>query len=142
MNKYLLRIKSLTDALIAIGIPITTKEHIESIFEGLLNEYDPFECAVNSHQVPFTINEVESLLLALEVRFERNIVTRSEIISVSVASSDVKGKHSNRNSRNNQNFGNVCHVTCPYAHSQNGIVECKHRHVVETRLTLLAHAKF
>jgi hypothetical protein len=29
--------------------------------------------------------------------------------------------------------------TCPHTHQQNGYVECKHRHIVETGFTLLAH---
>lgn len=31
-------------------------------------------------------------------------------------------------------------VSCPHAHQQNGLVECKHMHIVETWLTLLARA--
>jgi hypothetical protein len=32
------------------------------------------------------------------------------------------------------------HVSCPYAHQQNGSAERKHRHIVEVGLFLLAHA--
>jgi len=32
-------------------------------------------------------------------------------------------------------------LTCPHTHHQNGSVERKHRHIVETGLTLLANAK-
>jgi histone deacetylase 1/2 len=31
-------------------------------------------------------------------------------------------------------------VSCPHTHQQNGTAERKHRHIVETGLTLLAHA--
>lgn len=31
-------------------------------------------------------------------------------------------------------------VTCPYSHAQNGNVECHHRNIVETGLSLLVHA--
>ena len=31
-------------------------------------------------------------------------------------------------------------LSCPHTHQQNGVVERKHRHIVETGLTLLAHA--
>jgi hypothetical protein len=32
------------------------------------------------------------------------------------------------------------HVSCPYAHQQNGLTERKYRHIVEVDLSLLAHA--
>jgi histone deacetylase 1/2 len=32
------------------------------------------------------------------------------------------------------------HVSCPYAHQQNGSAKRKHRHIVEVGLALLAHA--
>jgi hypothetical protein len=31
-------------------------------------------------------------------------------------------------------------VSCPHTHQQNGLAKRKHRHIVETRLALLAHA--
>jgi hypothetical protein len=31
-------------------------------------------------------------------------------------------------------------VSCPHTHQQIGSAECKHRHIVETALALLAHA--
>ena len=39
------------------------------------------------------------------------------------------------------NLGIQHRLTCPHTHHQNGYVERKHRHIVETGLTLLAHAK-
>ena len=32
------------------------------------------------------------------------------------------------------------HVSCPYAHQQNGSAERKHRHLVEVGVSLLSHA--
>jgi histone deacetylase 1/2 len=39
-----------------------------------------------------------------------------------------------------QNIGIAHRVSCPYAHQQNGLVERKHRHIVEVGLALLANA--
>jgi len=38
------------------------------------------------------------------------------------------------------NNGIIHRISCPYTSEQNGIVERKHRHVVESGLTLLAHS--
>jgi histone deacetylase 1/2 len=38
------------------------------------------------------------------------------------------------------NLGILHRVSCPHTHQQNGTAEQKHRHIVETGLTLLAHA--
>jgi hypothetical protein len=39
-----------------------------------------------------------------------------------------------------QRVGILHHVSCPHMHQQNGYAECKHRHIVEVGLSLLAHA--
>jgi hypothetical protein len=39
-----------------------------------------------------------------------------------------------------QRVGISDHISCPYAHQQNGLAERKHRHIVEVGLTLLAQA--
>ncbi|KAL5825479.1 hypothetical protein ACOSQ3_021542 [Xanthoceras sorbifolium] len=39
-----------------------------------------------------------------------------------------------------KSLGIVHRFSCPYTHQQNGVAERKHHHIVETGLTLLAHA--
>lgn len=39
-----------------------------------------------------------------------------------------------------QSHGISPRVTCPYSHPQNKSIEGRHLHIVETRLSLLAHA--
>jgi len=68
---YLHDIKKVVNMLAAIGSPITTEDHIESILEGLPEEYNAFIVVVTSHTNPYSINEIESLLLAQEERFQR-----------------------------------------------------------------------
>ena len=36
--------------------------------------------------------------------------------------------------------GVVHHISCPYTLEQNGLAERKHRHLIETTITLLQHA--
>lgn len=52
---------------------------------------------------------------------------------------DWGGEYRRLNSYVRQN-GIIFRQTCPYTSEQNGIVERKHRHIVETGLTLLAQA--
>lgn len=68
MAKYLLRIKELVDALISIGSEVTESEHVEIVLEGLSNEYDAFSTAIRTKKEPYTVSEIESLLLAQETR--------------------------------------------------------------------------
>lgn len=39
-----------------------------------------------------------------------------------------------------QSYGIIHRITCPYSHQQNGSVERRHRHIVETSLSSLFHA--
>lgn len=60
----------------------------------------------------------------------------SKIITVQ---SDWGGEYEKLNSFF-QTLGISQHVSCPHAHQQNGSAECKHRHIVEVGLALLAAA--
>lgn len=37
-------------------------------------------------------------------------------------------------------LGIVHHISCPHTHEENGIVEQRHRHIVDSSLSLLAHS--
>ena len=56
--------------LVAIGAQVTT-DHIENILEGLPKEYNVFIVVVTCSIDPYSINEIESLLLVQEKRFHR-----------------------------------------------------------------------
>jgi len=69
---FLLDIKKTVDTLAAVGSPISTKDHIEAILDGLPEEYDSFVTTITSRLDPYTVEDVESLLLTQEERFESN----------------------------------------------------------------------
>lgn len=73
ISNYLLKIKSLVDQLFVVGCHFSVKDHIEAIFEGLPPNYDPFIVSVNSRSDPYTVAEIESLLLAQESCLERHL---------------------------------------------------------------------
>ncbi|RDX82928.1 hypothetical protein CR513_36225, partial [Mucuna pruriens] len=59
------------DTLTIVGSPINTVEHIEIIFYGLPNEYDPIVTSILSRTDACTIPEIEYLLMNIESRIEK-----------------------------------------------------------------------
>lgn len=70
--EYLLRIKALVDALIVIGGEVSEQEHVNIILEGLPNNYDAFLTALCTRKETYLVSEIESLLLAQEIRIDRD----------------------------------------------------------------------
>jgi histone deacetylase 1/2 len=79
-------------------------------------------------------SDVFDVFLQFQAHVERLLKTK--IISVQ---SDWGGEYHNLNTFF-QKLGILHHVSCPHTHQQNGVAERKHRHIVETGLTLLSHA--
>ena len=71
INKYLLKINGCVDSLVSIGHSLSTKDHLDAIFNGLPKEYDIFIISTNSRHDKHTVEEIDSLLLAQESRIER-----------------------------------------------------------------------
>lgn len=104
--QYLLRIKALMDSLVSIGSPVSEQEHVEIILEGLPSEYDAFSTAPRTRKEEYTVSEVESLLLAQEVRTDPSISkpTLSDALSANIANMNNKENPNSgeRNTNNNQ----------------------------------------
>jgi len=47
-----------------LGAPIFTDDHIEVILDGLSEEYDNFVTSILSRVDPYTVEEIETLLLS------------------------------------------------------------------------------
>lgn len=71
VNEYMLSVKKIVDMLATVGSPIDTKEQIAAIFNGLPQEYDSFITSVMSRSEPYSIEEMEALLMAQEERIEK-----------------------------------------------------------------------
>jgi len=69
----------------------------------------------------------------------QNMVERQFDHKILAVQSDWGGEYQSLNTFFKQ-LGIAHHVSCPYAHQQNGSAERKHRHIVEVGLSLLAHA--
>nr|KYP36829.1 Retrovirus-related Pol polyprotein from transposon TNT 1-94 [Cajanus cajan] len=85
MSHYLLQIKQLTKTLATIGSPVSSEEHIDFIFDGLPEEYDPLETSCLTRSEPYTVLEIEALLLHQEERLERRKQKETETIQANLA---------------------------------------------------------
>lgn len=105
VSEYLMQIKALVDGLVFIGCPVFENEHITTMFEGLIIEYDPF---INTQLEPYTVSEMEALLLAQHVRFEKHTKNESaDKILVNVATNEEKEKSANSEGKLNQSSGSA-----------------------------------
>lgn len=60
------------DALILIGEMVSIAEHFDAILEGLLDEYDGFVVSVSTRTDPYTVAEIEAILLSFEDKIEKH----------------------------------------------------------------------
>lgn len=66
VKEYLAKIKSLVDALAAVGSPVSAKDHLDAILDALPQEYDQIISIVESRfDDDVTVEEAESLLLVI-----------------------------------------------------------------------------
>ena len=86
ISTYLLDIKKTVDQLAAVGCTISTEDHIEVVLDGLSEEYDSFITSITSRLDPYTVADIEALLLAQENRIERNKQSVDHILQANVAS--------------------------------------------------------
>ncbi|WVZ09388.1 hypothetical protein V8G54_013918 [Vigna mungo] len=68
---YLLDIKKIVDTLAAIESTLTTEDHIEAILYGLSEDYESIFTSILTRTDPYTIEEIEALLLPQEERLEK-----------------------------------------------------------------------
>ena len=73
ISDYFLKIKNIVDHLALVGHNLSDKDHIDAVFEGLHQEYGTFIITVSSRIDPYTVEEIEALLLAQEACTEKNI---------------------------------------------------------------------
>lgn len=71
MNSYLLELKKVVDQLAIVGALISTEEYIKVILYGLLAYYNPLITSIISHVDPYSIDEMEVLLLAIQECIEK-----------------------------------------------------------------------
>jgi histone deacetylase 1/2 len=101
VNEYLLRIKSIVNSLIAVGDFVSEQEQVDSILEGLPEEFNSFVMMVYSRFDTPTVEDVEALLLLQEVQFEKFKQELSNpSVSANLAQAAVHTTDSNSESEN------------------------------------------
>ena len=50
LSTYLLDIKNTVDLLVAIGVPVSVEDHVETILDGLSVDFDPFIASIMSRK--------------------------------------------------------------------------------------------
>lgn len=84
MNDYLLRIRHVVDLLAMVDNKLSVKDHISAIFDGLPPEYETVLLSFETRVEPFTVEDVESILLAQESRIEKRASSTTDM-SLNVA---------------------------------------------------------
>ena len=85
INAYL-DIKRVIDSLAAVDSNVSTEDHLEVILDGLPEEYDSFITSVTSRLDPYTVDDIEALLLAQEERFDKHKSLDRPFIQANTAS--------------------------------------------------------
>jgi len=72
--------------LAVVGSPLSTIDHVDAILDGLSPDYDGFVTSILSRNDPYTVDELEALLLAQEERFEKHKLVQDPLLQVNTVS--------------------------------------------------------
>ena len=70
-SEYIQRLKSICNSLAAIGEPVSEKDHLIYLFNGLDREYNSFVTSIQNRSDQPTIEQIRSLLLSYDFRLEQ-----------------------------------------------------------------------
>ena len=77
---YVLKLKNIANKLASIGEPVSDRDQLIYLFQGLGAEYNPFETSFNARFDQPIIEEVHSLLLSFNLILQRqNIVEQLNV---------------------------------------------------------------
>jgi len=87
ITTYITNIKKIADSLAVVGSPLSTTDHVDAILDGLSADYNGFITSIISRQDPYTVDDLEALLLAQKERFKRHKLAHDSILQVNNVSS-------------------------------------------------------
>lgn len=71
VEDFLAKVKSIVDSLASVRDPVSPKEHLDVILEGLTQEYDSVINVIEREFIPMPIEQAEALILAQELRLKK-----------------------------------------------------------------------
>ncbi|XP_020972883.1 uncharacterized protein LOC110269414 [Arachis ipaensis] len=86
-SDYLLEIKKVVDSLATVGAPLTGAEYTNVILDGLNEDYQSFLTYVTAKDPPYSIPDLEALLMAQEDIVERFKKPDSSMVQVNFTQS-------------------------------------------------------
>jgi histone deacetylase 1/2 len=103
VNEYLLRIKSIVNSLTAVGDFVSESEQVDSILEGLPEEFNSFVMMIYSRFDSPTVEDVEALLLLQEAQFDKfKQELANPSVSANVAHTEAHASDSNSDTASNE----------------------------------------
>ena len=123
----MLQIKKVVDYLAAVGSPISVENHIKVILDGLNEDHASLITIVLSRVQPFSINDLEALLMAQEERIERFRKSETSLVQANASQTSLQDSRSSgrgfggrrgtggRNSWNNSSIPQ-CQLCGKYGH--------------------------
>ncbi|XP_038887133.1 uncharacterized protein LOC120077323 [Benincasa hispida] len=86
VSQYLAQIKDVLDNFAAIGEPLSYRDHLSYILEGLGSEYNPFVSSIHNRTNRPSIADVRNLLITYDSRLEKQTATdHLQLIQANVA---------------------------------------------------------
>lgn len=105
MKEYISKVKSVH--LTLVGYVTSDTYHMEAILNGLPADYDTFIVSLNSKSQAYTIEDIESLLLAHEARIEKHTrILDSSSHSINLATQRNLSRSRNRGGSSNSYSSN------------------------------------
>ncbi|KAL5842030.1 hypothetical protein ACOSQ3_012633 [Xanthoceras sorbifolium] len=110
ITEYVLKLRTLADSLAASGYPMSERDLLLSVLQGLGNEYDACIVTITALQSTITVQDAQFLLMSYEARLDQQTSSASLALSSAsanfVQSGNGRGQQSYNRGRRGRGRGN------------------------------------
>src|ERR1044072_1115619 len=82
---YLQRIKAIVNTLQMIGDPVSFRDHVDAIFDGLPEDFNPLLAVVFQRGSTHSVQDIEAMIVSLDARLTRSRKKQLQDASLNVA---------------------------------------------------------